>query len=172
MQEIGKIVIELDREKAPSTVDNFIGYCRDHFYIGTIFHRVIKGKRVHGGRYVPGMIPKNVKLPLHNESDNGLKNLRGTIAMARERQPHSATSEFFINTADNPNYDFEDKTFFGWGYCVFGKVVKGMDIIDEIEQLPTDFHGIHHADVPVKNYVIDKIQVMRNRVTFNIVLEE
>lgn len=168
---LGKIVIELYEEKAPCTIDNFKGYCHNLFYNNTIFHKVINGTKVQGGRYISGMVPKNVKLPVHNEADNGLKNLRGTVAMARDKDPHSATSQFFINTKDNEDFDYLDKTIYGWGYCVFGKVIEGMDIVDRIENTETTFHGIHHSDVPVKNYYISHVKLMRNIVTFTIAVE-
>jgi len=167
-QELGKIVIELYEDKAPCSVDNFKGYCKETFYKDTIFHRVIKGFIIQGGGYISGMVQKNVKLPVPNEADNGLKNLRGTVAMARTDDPHSATSQFFINTANNDGLDYKNKTIYGWGYCVFGKVIEGMEIVDEIENAPTTFHGLHHADVPLKNYVISKVRVVRNTVTLSI----
>ena len=122
----GKITLELDPAAAPKSVENFLTYVRDGFYNGTIFHRVIKGFMIQGGGFTEDVQQKPTRTAIQNEADNGLKNLRGTIAMARTPDPHSASSQFFINTVDNAFLDFTAKTPKGWGYCVFGKVVEGM----------------------------------------------
>ena len=143
----GTIIIELDSKKAPKTAGNFLEYVRSGFFEGTIFHRVIKGFMVQGGGLTEDMRQKPSNAPIPNEADNGLKNLRGTIAMARTQDPNSATSQFFINTVDNAFLDHRGKTAQGWGYCVFGKVVEGMDVVDAIENLQTTSRG-GHQDVP------------------------
>ena len=143
----GEIVIELDKALAPKTVENFLSYVDSGFYEGTIFHRVIKGFMIQGGGLTENMQQKKTNAPVVNEADNGLKNLRGTIAMARTQEPNSATSQFFINTVDNQFLDFKSKTPGGWGYCVFGKVVEGMETVDAIENLPTTSKGMY-SDVP------------------------
>lgn len=129
---MGDITLELYMDKAPVTVKNFLGYVDDKFYDGTIFHRVIKGFMIQGGGHTADMHKKPTKGAIENEADNGLSNKRGTIAMARMPDPHSATAQFFINHADNVNLDFSAKTDQGYGYCVFGKVVAGMDVVDAI----------------------------------------
>jgi peptidyl-prolyl cis-trans isomerase B (cyclophilin B) len=129
---MGDITLELYQDKAPVTVKNFLGYVDDKFYDGTIFHRVIKGFMIQGGGHTADMSKKPTKGPIKNEADNGLSNVRGTIAMARMPDPHSATAQFFINHVDNVNLDFSAKTDQGYGYCVFGKVVAGMDVVDAI----------------------------------------
>ena len=154
----GTIVIELDPKAAPKTVENFLGYVNDGAYDGTIFHRVIKDFMIQGGGFVPQMVQKKTKDPIINEADNGLKNLRGTIAMARTMEPHSATSQFFINTVDNSFLDHTAKNARGWGYCVFGKVVKGMETVDEISKVKTTSKA-GHQDVPAVAVVIEKVTV-------------
>lgn len=144
----GVIVIELDKTLAPKTVENFLSYVNSGFYEGTIFHRVIKGFMIQGGGLTENMQQKRTGAPIANEADNTLKNLRGTIAMARTQDPDSATSQFFINTVDNHFLDFKAKTPSGWGYCVFGKVIRGMEVVDSIENLPTISKGMY-SDVPV-----------------------
>lgn len=134
---LGNIVLELDPQAAPKTVENFLRYVRDGFYNGTVFHRVIKGFMIQGGGLTADMQRKPTHEPISNEADNGLKNNRGTVAMARTNRPHSATSQFFINTVDNGFLDHKNKSPRGWGYCVFGKVVEGMEVVDSIEGLPT-----------------------------------
>ena len=134
---LGNIVLELDPQAAPKTVENFLRYVRDGFYNGTVFHRVIKGFMIQGGGLTADMQRKPTREPISNEADNGLKNQRGTVAMARTNRPHSATSQFFINTVDNVFLDHKSKSPRGWGYCVFGKVVEGMNVVDSIEGLPT-----------------------------------
>jgi peptidyl-prolyl cis-trans isomerase B (cyclophilin B) len=154
----GDIVLELDRAKAPKTVDNFLSLVNSGFYEGTIFHRVIKGFMIQGGGLTEDMKQKAANTPIQNEADNSLKNLRGTIAMARTQDPHSATSQFFINTVDNAFLDFSSKTLSGWGYCVFGRVVEGMDAVDAIESFPTTTSGMY-SDVPESPIVIKKASV-------------
>ncbi len=151
----GEIVLELYPEKAPETVENFLKYVRDGFYNGTIFHRVIKGFMIQGGGMTEGMSKKTTLDPVKNEAYNGLKNLRGTVAMARTMDPHSATAQFFINTVDNGFLDFKGQTATGWGYCVFGKVIKGMEVVDAIEQMPTTKKE-GHSDVPRSTVVLKK----------------
>ncbi|MFY9399379.1 MAG: peptidylprolyl isomerase [Desulfomonilia bacterium] len=151
----GNIVLELDRAKAPKTVENFLALVESGFYDGTIFHRVIKGFMIQGGGLTEDMRQKPTGSPVPNEADNGLKNLRGTIAMARTQDPHSAMSQFFINTVDNAFLDFKGKTLDGWGYCVFGRVVEGMEVVDAIEGFPTTSRGMYR-DVPVAPIVIRK----------------
>jgi peptidyl-prolyl cis-trans isomerase B (cyclophilin B) len=154
----GTIIIELDPKAAPKTVENFLGYVNDGTYDGTIFHRVIKAFMIQGGGFVPQMMQKKTREPIVNEADNGLKNLRGTIAMARTMEPHSATSQFFINTVDNSFLDHTAKNARGWGYCVFGKVVDGMDTVDAITSVKTA-NKMGHQDVPVVPVVIEKVTV-------------
>lgn len=157
----GVIVIELNKSLAPKTVDNFLSYAGSGFYEGTIFHRVIKGFMIQGGGLTESMQQKDTNPPIANEADNGLKNLRGTVAMARTQDPHSATSQFFINTVDNQFLDFTAKTANGWGYCVFGKVVEGMDVVDAIENVQTRSAGMHR-DVPASPVVIQKAVVIKD----------
>jgi peptidyl-prolyl cis-trans isomerase A (cyclophilin A) len=131
---LGKITLALDRAKAPKTVDNFVQYARDGFYDGTIFHRVIKNFMIQGGGYTPNMQKKQTREPIQNEAKNGLKNRRGTIAMARLGDPHSATAQFFINHKDNPPLDYP--SYDKWGYAVFGKVIEGISVVDAIAEQP------------------------------------
>ena len=154
----GTIVLELDAEKAPITVENFISYAKDGFYDGTIFHRVIDGFMIQGGGMTSGMVEKQTKAPIKNEADNGLKNDRGTIAMARTPDPDSASSQFFINVKDNDFLNYSAPTAQGWGYCVFGKVTDGMDVVSEIENVTTGSRA-GHQDVPVESVVIEKVEV-------------
>lgn len=144
---LGDIKIELDYDKAPKTAANFERYVKEGFYAGTIFHRVIKGFMIQGGGLTADLENKANHEPIENEADNGLKNDRGTIAMARTNDPHSATSQFFINTVDNDFLNFTRKDINGWGYCVFGKVVEGMDIVDKIEAVRTETRSFYR-DVP------------------------
>lgn len=149
----GDIVIELDREKAPKTCANFEQYVRDGHYDGTLFHRVIDGFMIQGGGLLPDMSARPTREPVENEAKNGLSNLSGTLAMARTGQPHSATSQFFINVSDNRFLDYPGQD--GWGYCVFGRVVEGMDVVNRIKEVATTRkHG--HQDVPVEDVVIEK----------------
>ena len=154
----GIIVLELDSDKAPVTVENFLRYAKDGFYDGTIFHRVIDGFMIQGGGMEPGMKEKSTSAPIKNEADNGLKNDRGTIAMARTPDPDSATAQFFINVKDNDFLNFRSATPDGWGYCVFGKVVEGMDVVDAIKGVATGTQGFHQ-DVPVEDVVIERVEV-------------
>ena len=152
----GEITLELNAEKAPQTVENFLDYCRDGFFDGTIFHRVIPGFMIQGGGMEPGMGEKATNEPIENEANNGLENNVGTIAMARTMDPHSATAQFFINTNSNGflNYPGQD----GWGYCVFGEVTEGMDVVREIEKVETGSRGFHD-DVPKDDVIIEKVTV-------------
>lgn len=154
----GTIVLELNTDKAPETVANFLQYAKDGFYNGTIFHRVINGFMIQGGGMQPGMKEKQTREPIQNEADNGLTNARGTIAMARTPDPHSASAQFFINVADNDFLNFRAPTQDGWGYCVFGKVVEGMDVVDKIKTVATGSKG-YHQDVPLKDVVIESVEV-------------
>ena len=151
----GDILIELFPDKAPDTVANFLQYVDDGFYANTIFHRVIPGFMIQGGGLGPRMDEKATRAPIKNEADNGLSNDRGTIAMARTQAPHSATAQFFINVANNKFLNFSAPTMQGWGYAVFGKVVKGQDVVDAIAQVPTTSH-YPHQDVPVEPVIIEK----------------
>lgn len=156
----GNIKLELDPAAAPKTVENFLAYVKEGFYDGTIFHRVIPGFMIQGGGFNEAMQEKaNKRAPIQNEADNGLKNARGTIAMARTSDPHSASSQFFINVADNDFLNFRSKTMQGWGYAVFGKVTEGMDVVDAIVGVKTGNHGFHQ-DVPVEPIVMKKVTVV------------
>ena len=152
----GDIVIKTFDDKAPETVKNFLDYCREGFYDNTIFHRVINGFMIQGGGFEPGMKQKETKSPIQNEANNGLKNTRGTLAMARTQAPHSATAQFFINVADNAFLDHGQRDF---GYAVFGKVVKGMDVADKISQVQTHNVG-PYQNVPTKPVVILSAKVL------------
>lgn len=155
---LGDIVLELDAEKAPKTASNFLDYARAGFYDGTLFHRVIPGFMIQGGGFQPGMSQKRSGAPIVNEADNGLKNEVGTIAMARTSDPNSATSQFFINVKNNAFLNYSSPTPQGWGYCVFGRVVDGMDTVHAIEQVATGASA-GHQDVPVDDVVILKVTV-------------
>ena len=154
----GTIVLELNAEKAPETVANFVEYARSGFYDGTIFHRVIPGFMIQGGGFEPGMTQKSTRAPIKNEADNGLKNDLGTIAMARTPDPNSASSQFFINAKDNGFLNYTAPTAQGWGYCVFGKVVDGIDVVKAIEAVSTTTRA-GHQDVPSEDVVIEKVTV-------------
>jgi peptidyl-prolyl cis-trans isomerase B (cyclophilin B) len=154
----GTIVLELDTEKAPETVANFLEYARSGFYDGTIFHRVIPGFMIQGGGFEPGMSQKSTNDPIKNEADNGLTNDLGTIAMARTPDPNSATAQFFINAKDNKFLNFTAPTAQGWGYCVFGKVVDGLDVVQAIEKVPTTTRS-GHQDVPQDDVVIETVSI-------------
>ena len=154
----GTIVIELDSEKAPKTVQNFLQYAKDGFYNGTVFHRVMDGFMIQGGGFSAEMAEKPTLAPVENEARNGLKNLRGTIAMARRQDPHSATAQFFINVADNDFLNFKSPNANGWGYCVFGKVVDGTEIVDRIKAVKTSNAGFHQ-DVPKEDVIIERAEV-------------
>jgi peptidyl-prolyl cis-trans isomerase B (cyclophilin B) len=154
----GTIVLELDAAKAPETVKNFLTYVESGRYDNTIFHRVIDGFMIQGGGFEPGMQQKPTNAPIRNEAANGLKNDRYTIAMARTSDPHSATAQFFINVKDNAFLNHTAPSGQGWGYCVFGKVVEGMDVVDKIKGVRTGSKGFHQ-DVPVEDVVIQKAEV-------------
>ena len=155
----GTIRLELDDEKAPVTVKNFLTNVENGHYDGTVFHRVIKGFMVQGGGFEPGMQQKPTGNTIQNEASNGLKNDRYTVAMARTSAPHSATAQFFINGADNEFLNFKSETPQGWGYAVFGKVVKGTEIVDAIEQVRTG-NRAGHADVPLDDVTITRATVV------------
>jgi cyclophilin family peptidyl-prolyl cis-trans isomerase len=153
----GDILLELDREKAPKSVDNFLSYVQEGFYDGTIFHRVIDGFMIQGGGFTQDFQKKPTHSPVENEANNGLKNLMGTIAMARTNDPHSATAQFFINVANNGFLDHRSPTPRGWGYAVFGKVVGGMDVVDKIRHSPTGSGGPFRKDVPRTAVIIERV---------------
>ena len=157
----GEMVIELDPEKAPQTVKNFLRYVGENFYDGTIFHRVIRGFMIQGGGLTADLQKKPTHAPIANEADNGLKNIRGAIAMARTMDPHSATAQFFINTANNGFLDHREKSVPGWGYCVFGRVVEGMQVLDAIEAVVTTVRA-GRRDVPETPVVVGKAVLMEN----------
>lgn len=149
----GDILLELFADKAPETVANFLEYVDSDFYANTIFHRVIKNFMIQGGGMGVRMDEKSTRAPVKNEADNGLKNERGTVAMARTMDPHSASAQFFVNLIDNDFLNHSEPTMQGWGYCVFGKVTEGMDVVDKIAKLKTKTTGMHD-DVPVDMVVI------------------
>jgi peptidyl-prolyl cis-trans isomerase B (cyclophilin B) len=153
----GVITLELDAEKAPETVKNFLSYVEAGHYDGTIFHRVIKNFMIQGGGMLPDMSQKPTQAQIKNEAKNGLKNVRGSVAMARTGDPHSATAQFFINTVDNDFLDYPGQD--GWGYCVFGKVSDGLDVVEKIRAVATGRSG-YHSDVPVEAILIDKAEVV------------
>lgn len=150
---MGEIVIELDSDKAPGSVKNFLEYVDSGFYDGTIFHRVIDRFMIQGGGFTEDMTQKKTRAAIGNEADNGLSNVRGSVAMARRGDPHSASAQFFINTVDNDALDHKNKTAQGWGYTVFGKVVEGMDVVDEIAVVKTSSQG-SFRDVPSQPVII------------------
>ena len=156
----GNIVLELDITRAPLSVLNFMKYVKSGFYDGTIFHRVIENFMIQGGGFTPEMQRKQPNAPILNEADNGLKNVRGTIAMARTNDPHSATAQFFINVTDNPFLDHKGKTPRGWGYAVFGHVIKGMNVVDKIRNQRTGPNGPFRSDVPLKMVLIHKATII------------
>jgi peptidyl-prolyl cis-trans isomerase B (cyclophilin B) len=156
---LGVIELELDAVKAPKTVKNFVEYANSGHYDDTIFHRVIPGFMIQGGGMGPGMKEKATGTPLENEADNGLKNAIGTVAMARTNDPHSATSQFFINVSDNGFLDHTAKSAAGWGYAVFGRIVSGMDVVEQIVAVQTGNVG-GHGDVPVEDIVIQSLEVV------------
>ena len=161
----GDIKIALNHEKAPVTAENFLTYCKNGFYDNTIFHRVIDGFMIQGGGMESGMREKATNAPIKNEANNRLSNKRGTIAMARTSEPHSASAQFFINTKDNHFLNHRAKELHGrnvvqeWGYAVFGKVVDGQDVVDAIEKVATKSHG-YHDDVPVEPVVIEQAEIV------------
>ncbi|EEX36858.1 peptidylprolyl isomerase [Vibrio metschnikovii] len=149
----GDVKIQLNTEKAPETSANFLQYCRDGFYDNTLFHRVIDGFMIQGGGMTSGLREKATRAPIRNEANNGLSNKTGTLAMARTMDPHSASSQFFINVNDNTFLDFKSESRDGWGYCVFGEVIEGMDIVNKIKTVSTGSYGMHQ-DVPLDEVVI------------------
>ena len=155
----GDIVIQLDAEKAPKSAANFVGYVREGFYDGTVFHRVINNFMIQGGGFEAGMKQKKTNEPIENEANNGLKNDKYTVAMARTSDPHSATAQFFINVADNDLLNHTAPTTNGWGYAVFGKVVEGTEVVDKIKGVKTGSRGFHQ-DVPAEDVVIEKATVV------------
>ncbi|GAB5335863.1 MULTISPECIES: peptidylprolyl isomerase [Pseudomonas] len=156
----GDIVIELNAEKAPNTVANFIEYVNAHHYDGTVFHRVIGNFMVQGGGFEPGMKEKKDKRPsIQNEADNGLSNDKYTVAMARTMEPHSASAQFFINVADNAFLNHSGKNVQGWGYAVFGKVTEGQDVVDKIKGVQTTGKA-GHQDVPVEDVIVEKAEIV------------
>ena len=158
---LGTFVVELFPDKAPKTVANFLQYVREGFYDGTVFHRVIPGFLVQGGLYTRELRPKRTLPPIPNEANNGLSNLRGTLAAARGPDPDSATSQFFINVVDNPRLDYVgNQSGMTWGYAVFGKVVKGMDVVDKLDNLPTGPQGPFIGDVPRPLVVIESTKLI------------
>ena len=155
----GAFTIELDDAKAPVSVANFLAYVAKGHYDGTVFHRVIKGFMVQGGGFAPGMKQKDTDAPIKNEANNGLKNVAGTVAMARTNAPHSATAQFFINVADNDFLNHRSPDIQGWGYCVFGKVSEGMDVVDKIKGVKTGSSGFHQ-DVPKEDVIIQSAEII------------
>lgn len=155
----GIITLELDAEKAPKTVENFLQYVRDGFFDGTIFHRVIDGFMIQGGGFEPGMTQKPTREAIENEAANGLKNEAYTIAMARTPNPHSATAQFFINVANNSFLNFSSPTPQGFGYAVFGRVVEGAEVVDKIKKTKTG-NRAGHQDVPLEDVVIEKAEIV------------
>lgn len=156
----GDITLELDSEKAPLTTQNFLDYVNQGHYDNTIFHRVIDNFMIQGGGFEPGMIQKPTRAPVQNEAANGLKNEEYTIAMARTSDPHSATAQFFINVKDNDFLDYKSPTSQGFGYCVFGRVVEGKDVVDRIKKVKTGSRS-GHQDVPVENVILNKAEVVQ-----------
>ena len=154
----GDIKLELFEDKAPKTVENFISYVKEGFYDNTIFHRVIDGFMVQGGGFTEDMDQKKTNSPIENEANNGVANEKGTVAMARTNDPHSATSQFFINVKDNDFLNFTSESVNGWGYCAFAKVVEGMDVVEKIKDVRTGSHGFHQ-DVPVEPVIIEKAEL-------------
>ncbi len=156
---MGRITLRLDAKKAPKTVENFVTYVKDGHFDGTIFHRVINGFMIQGGGFDAKMVQKPTRDTIENEADNGLQNKAYTIAMARTSEPHSASAQFFINVADNEFLNFKAPTGNGWGYAVFGEVVDGKDVVDQIKAVKTSNSGFHQ-DVPVETVLIEKATVI------------
>jgi peptidyl-prolyl cis-trans isomerase B (cyclophilin B) len=152
---MGDIKISLNFDKAPKSAENFKNYVEQGFYDGLIFHRVINGFMIQGGGFEPGMTQRKSGDPIDNEANNGLKNTKYTLAMARTMEPHSATAQFFINVADNSFLDHKSETVDGWGYAVFGEVIEGTDVVERIKAVPTTFKG-GHQDVPTEDVIIEK----------------
>jgi len=155
---VGDIAIELDFQNTPKTAENFMAYAKNGFYDGTIFHRVINNFMIQGGGFDASMSQKKTERPIENEAKSGSQNKIGTIAMARTSDPHSATAQFFINVADNDFLNFKNESVNGWGYCVFGNVTAGMDVVEKIKKVKTS-SKMGHQDVPVENVVIEKVTV-------------
>ena len=155
----GNITVEVFPRNAPQSAANFLNYVQSGYYDGLVFHRVIPGFMIQGGGMTPNMVEKPKNAPIQNEADNGLKNLRGTLAMARTGEPHSASSQFFINVADNAFLNHRGKSFEGWGYAVFGQVVDGMDVVDAIVAVPRGNQG-PHGDVPVEPIVMKRVSLL------------
>jgi len=158
---VGPMTIELDADSAPKTVENFLSYVADGFYDGTIFHRVIDNFMIQGGGFTADMEQKSTQAPIENEANNGLKNQRGTIAMARTQDPHSATAQFFINVQDNDFLNHTGENMQGWGYAVFGKVTDGEDVLDKIRGVQTDSQA-GHQDVPVEPIIIESAAIIND----------
>ena len=156
---LGTMKIELYPDKAPKTAENFLQYVREGFYDGTVFHRVISGFMIQGGGFTPDMLEKETRAPIANEASNGLKNVRGSLAMARTGDPHSASSQFFINTVDNPFLDFTAETVQGYGYAVFGQVVEGLETLDAIKKVSTGSRD-GYDDVPMDPVVIESVRIL------------
>ncbi|MEQ7871029.1 peptidylprolyl isomerase [Chromohalobacter salexigens] len=154
----GSIRLRLDHDNAPKTAANFEQYVRDGHYDDTLFHRVIDGFMVQGGGFDTQFEQKPTRAPIDNEANNGLKNVKGSVAMARTQDPHSASAQFFINVADNDFLNHRDKSMQGWGYCVFGEVVEGMDVVEKIKNVPTTRRGMH-ADVPAEDVILQRAYV-------------
>ena len=158
---LGEMTVELYPDKAPKTVENFLAYVNAKFYDGTVFHRVIDNFMIQGGGFTPDLRQKPTRPAIANEAKNGLSNARGTLAMARTGDPNSATAQFFINVVDNPRLDYtSDANGSTWGYCVFGKVISGLDVVDKIKAVPTGAQGPFKSDVPTTPVVIEKISVI------------
>lgn len=155
---LGDVTLELFHDKAPETAKNFEQYCREGHYNGTLFHRVIDGFMIQGGGYASGFDEKPTRAPIKNEANNGLSNEVGTVAMARTMEPHSASAQFFINIANNTFLDFKSESTQGWGYCVFGKVIKGMDVVNKIKGVKTGRYGMHQ-DVPKEEVLITNVTI-------------
>jgi len=155
----GAITIKLDAEKAPLTVENFLQYVKDGHYNNTVFHRVIPGFMIQGGGFTADMQQRETRGSIKNEADNGLRNNKGSIAMARTSDPHSATAQFFINVKNNSFLDFKEQSGTGWGYCVFGEVSEGMEVVESIEAVKTGGHGMHQ-DVPTTPVVIERAEIL------------
>lgn len=158
---MGDLVIEVDHENAPKTAENFVQYAEDGFYNGTIFHRIIPNFVVQGGGMEPGMQQKDTRDPIENEANNGLKNLKGSLSMARTMDPHSASSQFFINLKDNDFLDFTGENVHGWGYAVFAKIVEGMEVVEAMAKVETTSR-MGHQDVPVDDIIIENTTVERS----------
>ena len=156
----GVITLELDAKRAPATVTNFLDCAKSGHFSNTLFHRVINGFMIQGGGFEPGMGQKPTRAPIRNEADNKLKNATYTIAMARTSEPHSATAQFFINVADNAFLDHTAPTPQGWGYCVFGRVVEGTDVVDKIKAVKTGAKGMHQ-DVPLQDVIIERAEILQ-----------